>query len=334
MKFQIKTDQNMDYKVKEYINQSCGYIWKSNKIKENYNFYDYESQESLELYVIEGFPESKFKEFINTNIEGISIGYNGAIDIKDVLNLCPNIRTMFLDCDMIINAEFFQYFNNLEYLSFIGNKNEKVNLILPLQLKSFVCIWKSKYQLNLLPDNKLEYLKIENGISFDFNQLLNLSPNLIKIELFKCVLINCLSLITKLNYLRYLSITNCKIIEDVDLRSINNSIKYLYLSKTKLPYCFFRSYYGIEVLIIEDCGDIASVLFLKKILTIRGLWISGNTKIIDGDFSFLEALKNLQNLFIRDYKHYTHKSTKMWDWKRFHIINKELLFKVKSDRIP
>lgn len=146
--------------MKEYINQSCGYIWKSNKIKDNYNFYDYESQESLELYVIEGFPESKFKEFINTNIEGISIGYNGAIDIKDVLNLCPNIRTMFLDCDMIINAEFFQYFNNLEYLSFIGNKNEKVNLILPSQLKSFVCIWKSKYQLNLLPDNKLEYLKI------------------------------------------------------------------------------------------------------------------------------------------------------------------------------
>lgn len=329
MKFQIKTDQNMDYKEQININQSSGYIWQSNKINENYNFYDYKPQEPLKLYVIEGFPEYNFKNYINPDIDGISIGYSGIIDIKDVFNLSPNIRVLFIDCDLIINADFFQYFNNIEFISFKGNKNEKVNFTLPIQLKSFVCVWKNKYQLNLSPENQLEYLSIENGMTFDFEQLFKVSPNLIKIELFKCNLTNCFCSIAKLKSLRYLSIANCKIIEDIDLNHRNETIKYLYISKTKISNCFFRNYYGIEVLIIEDCGEIESVFFLKELLTIRGLWISGNTKIIDGDFSFIKELINLQNLFIRDYKHYTHKSKTMWNWKRFHIKNKELLFELK-----
>jgi hypothetical protein len=319
----------MDYKDKININQSYGYFWQSNKIAENCNFYDYKTQEPINLFVIEGFPEHDFKNYIDSDTDGLSIGYNGIVDIKNIFDFCPNVKVLYLKCESIQNADFFQYFEKLEYISFIGTKNANINFILPLQLKSFVCVWKNKYKIEILPENQLEYLSIEYGLTFEFEKLFKLSTNLLKIELFKCVLSSTLTSIANLNHLNYLSLTNCTMLDNDNNTQLNESLKYLYLSKTKFNDCFFSQFYGLEVLIIEDCNEIESILFLKNLLKIRGLWISGNTKIIDGNFSFLEKLLNLQNLFIRDYKHYTYRSKIMWDWERFFSNNKAPLFEIK-----
>jgi hypothetical protein len=156
-------------------------------------------------------------------------------------------------------------------------------------------------------------------MTFNFNKLFKRSFNLIKVELLKCVLNNCLTDIANLRHLNYLSMASCTIVNDSNYTPPNKSLKYLYLSKTKFYGYFISHCYGLEVLILENCNEIESISFINNLLNIRGLWISGNTKIIDGDLSPIEKLQNLQNLFIRDYKHYTHRSKIMWDWSRFSL---------------
>jgi hypothetical protein len=121
MKSLIKIDQNMDCKIR--INQSYGYFWNGNKTGENFNFYDYKTQEAKNLFVIEGYPECSFKNYIDSNTDGLSVGHIGVVDIQSIFTLCPDLRVLYLECESIRNADCFKHFEKLEYISCVSKKN-------------------------------------------------------------------------------------------------------------------------------------------------------------------------------------------------------------------
>ena len=332
MKYLTKTDQNMDFKTFK-IKHSTGYYWMNSKIADNQNFYDYFPLEAKKLFVIEGFPELEFKNIIDSETDGLSIGYKGSIDIKDIFTLAPFVEVLFIQCESIVNAHLMTNFKKLLFLSFTTTKSSESSFVLPEQLNTFICNWNNKYKIDYLTPNSLEYISIENTTKFDFLKLLIASPKLIKIDFKKCLLNECFNEIIALKSLRYLSLHKCKILDVNFYDTINTSLKYLYLSKIEFnTILFILKFKKIEILIIEDCNEIVSLESLVELKKLKGLWLAGNTKIIDGDFFWLDKLVNLENLFIRDFKHYTHRSTLMWNWNLFGTNNKFKLYEKKLHR--
>jgi hypothetical protein len=62
----------------------------------------------------------------------------------------------------------------------------------------------------------------------------------------------------------------------------------------------------LERLILDDCGDIESIAFVKEMLSLKYLSVSENSKIIDGNLDFLKALaqKGVE-IHFTPRKHYT-----------------------------
>jgi Leucine-rich repeat (LRR) protein len=318
--------------IKSEINCKNGaraYFWKSDKVAENSNFYDYQLPKAEYHLVIENSIEKDFKQLINSNVRGLSVGSSGNVNLNDVLELIPHIEILYIQCESISQVEALFQFEKLISFSLTSNKNQEVVFQLPLQLKVFSCTWKDKFQFADFP-NSLEYLFIEKAKRLDVKSLINVSANLLRLEFIDSVLHNSMNEIINLKSLRYLSLHNCSELNTMSIEGINTSLQYMYLSKVKLSDIeWICKFVGLEVLILENCGNIDSLNALGGIKTLRGLWLSGNTKSNDGNLNWLNKLNKLENLFIRDYSHYNYKSIFQWSWKKFGSNQMSKLFEHK-----
>jgi len=338
MKSQIKTEKIMDLIEKEIKgkNGSRAYFWKTDKVAENWNFYDYKRVVLEPHLVIENSIENSFQELITPEVRSLSFGTNGNIDLKEVFELIPHLEIVYLRCESISNVDFLKKFNKLNTFSLTSYKNQSVNFQLPKQLKVFSCTWRSKFQLTESSDS-LEELYLEKARNVDLNSIFKQSFKLVKIVLTDCNLCNSLDEMIGLKYLRYLMLTNCTELGISSHQTTNKSLKYLCFTKVYMESAeWIPDFLEIDILILESCGNIETMALLERMPNIRGLMLSGNTKLINGDLSWLNKLTQLKNLFIRDYPHYNYKSINPWNWRNFdndNIIN-PYKYKGNMDNVP
>ena len=311
-------------------NGSVAYMHERMGKPENFNFHDYVPKDVDQHLVIEGSWQKEFEVFSSSDIvRGISIVVDrGEIDLS-FLHLFPKIEVLLIRGGSLSSFEKIESLPELEYLSLSTDKNQTIKLLFPKKLKSFACTWKDKFHLDRLPDS-LEYLMLEKAKTFDFKGHLPFLQKLTKLELISCE-VNCGDEILELSNLRYLAMTNCKGLRFSGTNISNDNVKYISCGKTSLKNLdWVTGLKALDVLVLEDCDEIEEMTPLAGKKTLRGLWISGNTKFKNGELDTLETIPNLINFFLRDFRHYTHRSLIPWNWKRFSSGNSnEPVFKRK-----
>lgn len=310
----------MDFNEKKiiYANQSRAYFWSNTKNGENFNFYDYSFPGVEQHLVVEGPVEKSFSKLINSNVKGMSIVTTGDVGLNDVFELIPHVEVLFLQCNSISQAEFLSRFERLDFFSLSSIQNQVVRFFLPKQMKGFVSTWKDKFEFAEF-SSSLQYLSLEKAKKLDFALVFGQSKKLVKLELMECKLGDrFLDAIVTLGNLQYLSLVNCLRFEQAEIEGVNTSVRYIHLKKTKVSdLMWVERFPNLDILILEDCGEIDTIRPLEQARILRGLWLSGDSRIIDGNLNWLDSLPNLENLFIRDYPNYTHRSISPWNWKNF-----------------
>lgn len=131
----------------------------------------------------------------------------------------------------------------------------------------------------------LETVSLLNG---PINSLVGLG-NLINIKslrLGNLSSLNSLKGISNLKNIEVLEIQKCKKISIIDeVRDLTN----------------------LKRIILSDIGEIESLNPLKRLLNLEEVLFYGDTKILDGDLSFLLGLKHLKNVAFQNRNHYSHK---------------------------
>lgn len=282
---------------------------------ENYNFYDYhENNFDLNL-TFEGVWNENFIEKLNKEIESISISCDEEIDLSFFESKMKYIKEINISCKSIQNANSLSKLEKLENLSITTYKNTVVTFELPASLRSFSVNCYKNYTIKSLPVS-LEMLFLDNFNTLQEIENFEELNNLKKIELFNCTFID-LNKILKLDNLIYISLYKCQINYKNDSFE-NLSIKYINFENVKLENVnWIANLKEIDIIILNNCGEIESLNILENKKTIRGISINGKTKIIDGDFKFLESLNKLKNCSITNQKNYSHKSILNWNWDNF-----------------
>jgi len=121
-------------------------------------------------------------------------------------------------------------------------------------------------------------------------------PLLEKLELLNLKRITDYSPIAQLGSLRWLAIRGCKSLLTLDI---------------------VRSLHALEVLLIEDAGNIESLEPLRSLTNLQAVSFVGTTTIVDGDLGVLDTLPRLSMLGFGPRRHYTHKLVKPWAWSNF-----------------
>ncbi len=142
---------------------------------------------------------------------------------------------------------------------------------------------------------KVEYLTIGNS-NFNEPELLGGLQLLRKLVLLNCRKLDRLNGIGKLSRLEWLTIDGSRELSSIEELSIINSLKVLQLSNNKE---------------IETLSDI------KELTQLRALSFFGDTKIVDGDFGFLETFPSLSLVGFAGRRHYTHKPARSWNWNDY-----------------
>jgi hypothetical protein len=312
----------MDYNNSISINGKTAYVQESNGAAENFNFHDYSICNYSPYLVIENGWDDKFFSLIkNNNIRSISL--SNCVDMSFIKEYFSDLKQLIIDTSFIDDFSIITSLKELEDLSFISSKNFNMEIILPPNLKSLTIEWKSKFKLVQNAPISLEYISVYNGNNFDWSNFVT-SKNLRKIDLNNCNNLkdDFISVFSKINYL---SVYNCKKIEFVEDSAKNESLKYLYFNKVILEDINWISKTpNLDILILESCGTIQSIHPLSILQQIRGISVSGNTTITDGNLNILKNLKHLKNCFIAHKKHYSVKSIQPWNWNNFHSEKKEL----------
>ena len=292
-------------------------FFKSSHPRENFNFHDYFPKDYDKHLIVEGNWDHRFLPLVTPDIEGLSLdGVDENIDVTFVADHFPHLKRLLIRCKSVLNVKKVFSLKQLEYFSFGCVKNENIRFELQESVQIFNVDWKSKYLIDKLPTS-LEYLSINKGNGLNWASLLSGLRNLQKIDSVDCD-VNCGDVLLSLPKLRYLALTNCKSIRFSGATPINSSLKFIDLRQTPVRNLdWVKNLKEPDILVLQGCGDIEDIFPLKNKETLRGLSISGNTKIINGDLSALETLDNLRNCFIRPYKHYSHKSIYPWNWNNF-----------------
>lgn len=120
--------------------------------------------------------------------------------------------------------------------------------------------------------------------------------SLSKLELLNLSRLEDFSVIGRVPSLRWLAICGCKSLKRID---------------------FLRALVALEVLRLEDDGELESLEVLSSLRNLQAVSLVGTTTVNDGDLSPLEALPRLSMLAFAPRRHYTHKLLKRWSWADF-----------------
>jgi hypothetical protein len=289
---------------------------------ENYNWLDYQTPLRRTL-TIEGAWHEEFCDLLDDSIEEVSINTkDGEIDLS-FLTKFSNLKSLSISCSRVVNFDKTKELNQLDSLSFISRINQRLDFDHFNKLKTFSVDWKSNYKLDALPKT-LEFLSVDKGSKLNWDNLLSGKPFLTKVELVDCD-ISSIDIIFGLPVIQYLALTGCKK-AIFNINSKNDSLKFIDFRGVPINRLdWIRFLESIEIICINNAGQIESIRPIEGKSTITGLMFSGSTTFIDGDLDILETLKNLRNCFITGKRHYTHKTIENWNWKNFGQTPKRLI---------
>jgi hypothetical protein len=128
----------------------------------------------------------------------------------------------------------------------------------------------------------LEYLNLTSRTVQDISDL-STNQNLVFLQLTYMRYLKSLAPIGTLN-LKALRLRNCKNFKD--LAQIKDLVT-------------------LEVLDLLDCGEIYSLKPIEDMKRLEELWITGDTDIVDGDFSVVDKLPLLHHMFFAQRRHYS-----------------------------
>lgn len=265
----------------------------------------------------------KFCDLLDDSIEEVSIvSQDEEIDLSFLTKL-SKLKSLSISCSRVVNFDKTKELNLLDSFSFISRINQKLDFSHFNKLKAFSIDWKSKYELDTLPRN-LEFLSVDRGSKLNWDNLLSDKPFLTKIELVDCD-ISSIDIIFRLPVIQYLALTGCKKVI-FSINSKNDSLKFIDFRGVPVERLdWIRFLESIEIICINNGGQIENIRPIEGKSTITGLMFSGNTTFNDGNLDVLETLKNLRNCFIRGKRHYTHKTIENWSWKNFGQTPKRLI---------
>lgn len=224
-----------------------------------------------------------------------------------------------------INLSNLDSFRNLEFLS-IGGANSKteINFNNLQKIKVLHFGW-SKNRSTFTNLKNLQELAIGD---FEDNNL-EFTSNFVKLESLrvgsnKLTADKGIESLVKLKSLEFYDCPNLKSLEFVKNQSIENlafvycnnlsnlnvlsklkhckSIEF-YKTKSIKKYDFLSGLKELEAISFEDVNEIESLEFLNKSKKLRKLFVTGDSKIIDGKVKFLLEM-NLDKLIIRKKRHY------------------------------
>ncbi len=142
---------------------------------------------------------------------------------------------------------------------------------------------------------KLEYLTIGNS-NFNTPEVLECIHSLRKLVLLNCRKLDRLDGIGKLKNLEWLDIDGSKMLSSVEELS---------------------ALYNLKVLLLSNNKEIETLSNIKDLNQLRALSFCGDTKIVDGDFGFLEKFPLLSLVNFVGRRHYTHKPARSWNWNEY-----------------
>lgn len=142
---------------------------------------------------------------------------------------------------------------------------------------------------------KLQEFTLANSSEPNLDGLALLS-SLSKLELLNLSRLEDFAVVARVPSLRWLAICGCKSLMRVD---------------------FVRSLVQLEVLRLEDDGDLDSLDVLGSLKNLQAVSLVGTTTVKDGNLSALASLPRLSMLAFAPRRHYSHKLLKKWSWTDF-----------------
>lgn len=280
---------------------------------------DSEYDDEVRSILVKGPWHDDIIDFMQNNqIKGLCLNYAKGFECLnfDFLSDLPELELLniiYTPVDSLVSVESLV---NLKSLSLSCHWKDKVDLS---QLKSLTRCFISygKGAESVFECSSLRYLYIDEFKLKDFSKLKNLTkveyltignssfnaPELISGNhlLRKLVLLNCRKLdrldgIGKLGKLEWLTIDGSRMLNSIEELSALNNLKVLQLSNNK------------EIVTLSD---------IKELTQLRALSFFGDTKIVDGDFGFLETFPSLSLIGFVGRRHYTHKPARSWNWNDY-----------------
>ncbi len=245
----------------------------------------------LYLNYAKGFECSNF-DFLCClpELELLNIIYTPVDSLKPVESLV-NLKSLSISCHWKDKIDLTRLNNLLR--CFIGYDKGAESVFECLSLKYlYIDNFKLKDYSSLKNLTKIEYLTIGNS-SFNTPELLGDLPLLRKLVLLNCRKLDRLIGVDRLGSLEWLTIDGSR-----QVSSLNE------LSKLK----------HLKILQLSNNKEIDTLTPIKGLVKLKSLSFFGDTKIADGDFSFLEELPSLSLVGFAGRRHYTHKPARPWNW--------------------
>jgi len=280
------------------------------KIKNRtYKFYKYKlngnetfNKNDMILYGIDGLSVngegewldlSELKEYSQVRALGLSEKWYTSVDILQTFSEIEHFRGPNL-CDAVIPFDRFHKLYNAE----VNYDHKTCQLLFNNSSIEFLRLHNYKQKspeglvkLKTLKQLSLEQCKIEN---LDFLMYL---PRLKSFRISYNRNLKSIQGIVKNKNLKALEIQCCKKIEDWNTLSEANQLEYI---------------------LLEDCGEIDSLIFLEKFPNLKVLRLIGNTKIKDGQLKSIVEKESMEYASFPLYKHY---DVTREDFRRFLFQN-------------
>lgn len=240
-------------------------------------------------------------DFISSNNINAGIVVNKeSKDIEDIQYLQE------FHCMKAINLGRFKYKNiealsslgNLEYLSFYGEAEHSIPFSSMANLWTSYLKYSKKNCKGIFDSNELENLFIDN-YSEESSRLFENLHKLRRIGLMKCRILE-FDAIQSMPNLEHFSIGYNSKITSLEWMMGSNQLRTIIVTNCRniRNWECIGSLQSVEKIIIENCGEIPSLNFIKKMPKIRELRIIGNATIEDKKLKDILSHPTLSHFFV------------------------------------
>lgn len=199
--------------------------------------------------------------------------------------------------------------NYLPQLKTLAINDVKPNLSLDLTEQVFLEALFGTLPKKTIGLNKLNNLKrLELWSYSPKDKDLTEITNLVNLEEVRIIQGNIMSIegISGLKKLKRLELAYLRNLTDIlPFEKLESNLRYLEIDHCKKveKYDSISNLYSLETLLLNDCGDIPSINFVKNLTNLKTLVFAGSN-IVDGDLSLCE---NMDYVYFTNKKHYSHR---------------------------
>ena len=278
--------------------------------------------------IIKGFWDDSILSFIKQNqIKALYLnsvkGWND-LDYSFLKKLNDIEELQILTSREVSNLDAVECMFSLKDLSITCKTKQYVDFTKLMNLeKCFLSWWsgaESLFKHKTLQELYLDNLKLKNySVLGELKGLSSLTIGNSPID--------SIEWITNLQGLVKLWLLNCKKLIDFIPISQCVSLKWLRISgcNNLNNLDFVSTLNNLEILDISDSGEIKDIEPLKFLNKLKAFAFAGTkTKILNGDLSALENLPCLSMIMFQPRANYTHKLIKKWNWNNFNKPDKLL----------